>query len=74
MKALQRADKVEAGAKGNAAQGKKSSAIAAGDSDYRRAIGKASIPERTARRWQEVADVPEDRFEVQVVTRVQKQQ
>ena len=32
-------------------------------SEYRSAIEEAAIPERTARRWQEIADLPEERFE-----------
>jgi hypothetical protein len=35
----------------------------AGGSDYRRTIERAGIPERTARHWQELAKVPEERFE-----------
>lgn len=37
--------------------------IAAGRSDYRRAIDRAKIPERTAQRWQELAEIPKERFE-----------
>ena len=63
MRALQKADKSEAGAKGASAQGKQAPAAAAGASIYRRTIEKAGIPERTAQRWQELAEVPRERFE-----------
>jgi hypothetical protein len=69
MKALQRADKVEAGANGNAAQGKKSSAITAGDSDYRRANDRAGIPERAAQRGQAVVDASYHRRPCRATTR-----
>ena len=43
--------------------GPKLSGSVADNSDYRRTIKKAGVPERTARHWQELADVPAERFE-----------
>lgn len=42
---------------------KKSPATAAGESEYRQSIKSAGIPERTAQRWQNLAEVPKARFE-----------
>jgi hypothetical protein len=43
--------------------GPKLPATTAGNSDYRRTIERAKIPERTAQRWQELAEIPKERFE-----------
>lgn len=54
MKAMQKISPQEA---------RRSPAAVAGDSDYRRTIERAKIPERTAQRWQELAEIPKERFE-----------
>lgn len=38
-------------------------ALAGTPSDYRQTIDRAGIPPRTAQRWQELAEVPKERFE-----------
>lgn len=50
-------------ARGGDRRSENQSAAAADRSPYRKAIDKAGIPDRTAERWQELAKVPEERFE-----------
>lgn len=40
----------------------------ASTAEFTRTIERAGIPERTARRWQELADVPAERFEAHLAT------
>lgn len=56
MKAMQRSERGGSG-------GTKPAAAAGMPSDYRRTIERAKIPERTAQRWQELAEIPKERFE-----------
>jgi hypothetical protein len=57
MAAMKRDGPVERGKKRHAEP------AAAAASEYRETIDRARIPERTAQRWQELAEVPKERFE-----------
>jgi hypothetical protein len=64
LKELDRSTPVQAGAEGGAAKaGRVAPASVAGASPYRRAIEQAQIPERTAQRYQALANVPTETFE-----------
>ena len=61
MTAMKRASPQTANVNGKA---KTPAASVAGGSSYRESLESAGVNERTARRWQQLADIPADKFEV----------
>ena len=62
LKVLAKATPREAGAKGNAVQGKHAPATVAGASPYAEALRETNVTERSASRYQALADVPHADF------------
>ena len=53
---------------------KKSADTSSGDSEYRRTLNETGTPERTAQRWQKLAEIPQPAFENYVSGTREKQQ
>jgi hypothetical protein len=62
LKATEKAEPT-GGDRGNQHTGGKPASVAALPSPYRAALDSAGINERTGRRWQNLADIPKERFE-----------